>query len=73
MNDRKTHARSNTALEQKTNELLRVLARGWSGQWAEFEQFSASYLTVKGEKIAKGIATGSDDRRAASEAIRAGY
>ena len=87
MTSRKTHAqniaasdrrstdttKSGTAHEQQVSELLRVLRAGWRGQWAEFESFSASYLTAKGERMAKEIAKGCEDRKAASAAIRAGY
>jgi hypothetical protein len=77
---RRTHAqnvadtsRSNTAFDQKVDELLRVLRLAWAGQWSHFEQFSASNLTKKGESIAKAMPVGFEDRNVAAEAIRAGY
>jgi hypothetical protein len=65
--------RGNTTTDQQANELLRVLRLGWSGQWAEFEQFSAHHLTAKGEKIAKAIPVGCADRKELLAATLAGY
>lgn len=60
-------------LEQKASELLRCLRRGWKGDWVHFEQFSARYLTQKGEDIAKAIPVGQNDMSAAMRALRAGF
>lgn len=64
---------ANTKQDQLVSELLRVLAFGWKGEWKHFDRFSASYLTQKGEALAKAIPVGSLDRKAAAAAINAGY
>ena len=74
-NDRKPVdiSRANTAADQLVDELLRVIRIGWAGDWCHFRQFSHRYLTKKGDAIAMAIPAGDEDRRAAADAIRAGY
>lgn len=60
--------RKHTAFEQQASELLRCLE---PGNTAQFDRFSASYLTAKGEAIARDIV--GCDRVAAAKALRAGY
>jgi type IV pilus biogenesis protein CpaD/CtpE len=62
-----------TKQEQLVDELLVVLSRLWEGRKGHFEQFSASYLTRKGEAIALAIPKGDMDRDAARRAVSAGY
>lgn len=90
MNDRKTHAqnvaamdrqptsteRKNTKTHQQTMELVRSLGKMWRGDRAEFDQFSARYLTAKGESLATSIDSQSSEETIYSQAtaaVTAGY
>ena len=90
MSDRRTHAQNvaamdrqpaksdkkNTKTHQQTMELVQCLRKWWSGDKAECTQFSARYLTARGEALAAAIDSQSSEETIyaqASAAVKAGY
>lgn len=88
--DRRTHAenvaamdrrpvdtsRSNSKTHQQTMELVQCLQKWWRGDKSEFSQFSARYLTAKGEAMADAIDSQSSEDTLyaqAAAAVTAGY
>ena len=67
---------ASTVRDQKANELVRVLHAGLRGQWAEFDGFSANYLTKKGCRLARSVEPTwreTQIKAIAYDAIDAGY